>query len=120
MSTIAAICTSFMDDHWPVCSRPRPLTPQTAMRSISLGPAFALGAVASAGRPEETPEAAAAAAIIERSRNSRRFRLLIVPPGSDRFGDHVRLAVHAREQAVGLLVARELLRLRIDRYGPPD
>src|SRR5258706_4999907 len=113
MSTIAATWTSFMDDHWPMCSRPRPFTPQTAMRSISLGPARR-SVAALAGI------AAAAAAITERPRKSRRFSMLMDPPGLDVFGNRKRLAILAGQQLVRLVVTGDSLGLAVEAHRASD
>src|SRR6185295_19882739 len=113
MSQIAATWTSFMAAHSPTWARPRPFTPQTAIRSTSFGPARRVFASSGAGSE------AAAAAIIDPCRNSRRFRLLMDPP-LHVFRDHKGLAILAAEELVGLVIARERLVLAVERQRPPD
>src|SRR5689334_16670961 len=112
MSQIAATWTSFMAAHSPTWARPRPFTPTTAIRSTSFGPTRREFARRGAGSE------AAAAAIIEPCRNSRRLKLVMSPP-LDVFRDHIGLPVLAREELVGLLV-RGLFALGVDRDDAAD
>src|SRR5262245_51510021 len=113
MSQMAATWTSFMAAHSPTWARPRPFTPQTAIRRTSLGPARRGFARRGIGTE------AAAAAIIDPCRNSRRLSLLMNPP-LDVFRNHKGLAVLAAEKLVGLVVAHERFVLAVDRQRPAD